>query len=39
MTFPIPPADHTVEHLGRGPLGRDELAAVVARDIPRGSFV
>ncbi|ETK36885.1 3-oxoacid CoA-transferase subunit B [Microbispora sp. ATCC PTA-5024] len=29
----------TVEHLGRGPLGRDELAAAVARDIPRGSFV
>ncbi|GGO29015.1 3-oxoacid CoA-transferase subunit B [Microbispora bryophytorum] len=29
----------TVEHLGRGPLGRDELAALVARDIPPGSFV
>ncbi|MGI5272314.1 3-oxoacid CoA-transferase subunit B [Nonomuraea sp. CA-218870] len=29
----------TVEHLDRGPLGRDELAAVVARDIPRGAFV
>lgn len=29
----------TVEHLDRGPLGREELAAVVARDIPRGAFV
>ncbi|TQS28300.1 3-oxoacid CoA-transferase subunit B [Microbispora sp. KK1-11] len=29
----------TREHLGRGPLGRDELAALVARDIPPGSFV
>ncbi|MBX6382356.1 MAG: 3-oxoacid CoA-transferase subunit B [Microbispora sp.] len=29
----------TVEHLDRGPLGRDELAALVARDIPPGSFV
>ncbi|MBB2741693.1 UNVERIFIED_ORG: 3-oxoadipate CoA-transferase beta subunit [Microbispora rosea subsp. rosea] len=29
----------TVEHLGRGPLGRDELAALVARDIPPGAFV
>ncbi|MFC6083978.1 3-oxoacid CoA-transferase subunit B [Sphaerisporangium aureirubrum] len=29
----------TVEHLGRGPLGPDELAALVARDIPPGSFV
>ncbi|GAA4587892.1 3-oxoacid CoA-transferase subunit B [Planotetraspora phitsanulokensis] len=33
------PAGRTTEHLGRGPLSRDELAAVVARDIPRGSFV
>jgi 3-oxoadipate CoA-transferase beta subunit len=39
MTFAIPSAGRTVEHLGRGPLGRDELAAVVARDIPRDSFV
>ena len=28
-----------VEHLDRGPLGRDELAARVARDIPAGSYV
>jgi len=43
MTVSIHRAPHpdgrTVEHLGRGPLDRDELAAVVARDIPRGSFV
>ncbi|MCW2771490.1 MAG: 3-oxoadipate CoA-transferase [Aeromicrobium sp.] len=31
--------DRTVEHLGRGPLSRDEMAATVARDIPDGSFV
>ena len=29
----------TAEHPDRGPLGREELAALVARDIPRGSFV
>ena len=29
----------TVEHLDRGPLTTDELAAVIARDIPEGSFV
>ncbi len=29
----------TVEHPDAAPLGRDELAAVVARDIPRGSYV
>lgn len=28
-----------VEHLGRGPLSRDELAARVALDIPRGAYV
>ncbi|MEO3814867.1 3-oxoacid CoA-transferase subunit B [Sphaerisporangium sp. B11E5] len=39
MTALPPPAGPTVEHLGRGPLGRDELAAVIARDIPRGSYV
>ncbi len=33
-----PPA-RTVEHTDRGPLGRDELAAMVARDIPAGSYV
>lgn len=30
---------HTVEHLDRGPLGRDEMAKLVAADIPAGSFV
>jgi len=29
----------TVENLGRGPLDRNELAAVIARDIPAGSYV
>jgi 3-oxoadipate CoA-transferase beta subunit len=29
----------TVEHLDRGPLTMDELAAVIARDIPAGSYV
>jgi 3-oxoadipate CoA-transferase beta subunit len=28
-----------VEHLDRGPLHRRELAALVARDIPAGSYV
>jgi hypothetical protein len=28
-----------IEHLDRGPLDRDELAARVARDIPDGSYV
>ena len=28
-----------IEHLGRGPLGRHELAAVIARDIPAGAYV
>lgn len=27
------------EHLGRGPLTMDELAAVIARDIPEGAYV
>ena len=27
------------EHLDRGPLGRDEIAALIARDIPRGAYV
>ena len=30
---------HTVEHLDRGPLDRDELAAMVASGIPPGSYV
>ncbi len=29
----------TTEHLDRGPLNRDELAAMIARDIPAGSYV
>jgi 3-oxoadipate CoA-transferase, beta subunit len=29
----------TVEHIDRGPLGKEELAALVAADIPRGAFV
>jgi 3-oxoadipate CoA-transferase beta subunit len=29
----------TIEHLDRGPLDRRELAAMVARDIPAGSYV
>lgn len=29
----------TVEHLDRGPLSMDELAEVIAREIPQGSFV
>jgi 3-oxoadipate CoA-transferase beta subunit len=29
----------TVEHLHRGPLSTDEIAQVVARDIPAGSYV
>lgn len=36
MTNTIEP---TVEHLDRGPLDRDELAAIVARGIPAGSYV
>src|SRR5699024_6877180 len=29
----------TVENRDRGPLGREEMAAIVARDIPPGSYV
>jgi 3-oxoadipate CoA-transferase beta subunit len=29
----------TVEHLDRGPLDKRELAVMVARDIPAGSYV
>ena len=29
----------TIEHLDRGPLDRRELAAIIARDIPDGSYV
>lgn len=34
-----PPPAHAIEHVGRGPLTRTELAAVIARDIPAGSYV
>jgi len=30
---------HLTEHLDRGPLDNDELAAIIARDIPAGSYV
>ncbi|MCW2555981.1 MAG: 3-oxoacid CoA-transferase, subunit, partial [Mycobacterium sp.] len=33
------PARQTIEHLDRGPLDRKELAAIIARDIPAGSYV
>ena len=33
------PIGSTVEHLDRGPLDRRELAAIIARDIPAGSYV
>ena len=32
-------SSRTVEHTDRGPLRRDEMAEIVARDIPPGSFV
>ncbi|ORW11595.1 3-oxoacid CoA-transferase subunit B [Mycolicibacter longobardus] len=34
---PVPA--NVIEHVDRGPLTRDELAAIVARDIPAGSYV
>jgi 3-oxoadipate CoA-transferase beta subunit len=33
------PTVQTIEHLDRGPLDRKELAAIIARDIPDGSYV
>jgi 3-oxoadipate CoA-transferase alpha subunit len=41
MTSPYGPnlAHTAVEHLDRGPLDRHELAAIIARDIPPGSYV
>ena len=33
------PTRAAVEHLDRGPLDRRELAAIIARDIPPGSYV
>jgi 3-oxoadipate CoA-transferase beta subunit len=38
VTLHAPP-HRTVEHLDRGPLDRKELAAIIARDIPAGSYV
>jgi 3-oxoadipate CoA-transferase beta subunit len=38
MSIPVT-TDRTIEHLDRGPLTRDEMAAAVARDIPDGSYV
>ena len=39
-THTAPPSpSRTVEHTDRGPLNRQELAALVARDIPPGSYV
>jgi 3-oxoadipate CoA-transferase beta subunit len=38
MSIPVT-TDRTIEHLDRGPLTRDEMAATVARDIPDGSYV
>jgi 3-oxoadipate CoA-transferase beta subunit len=35
----VNPIVSLVEHLDRGPLGKDEMAAMVARDIPHGSYV
>lgn len=32
-------AANTIEHVDRGPLTRNERAAVIARDIPAGSYV
>ena len=38
MTLHVP-ARPTIEHLDRGPLDRRKLAAIIARDIPQGSYV
>ncbi|WP_099042139.1 3-oxoacid CoA-transferase subunit B [Mycobacterium neglectum] len=38
MTLHVP-SRATVEHVDRSPLDRRELAAVIARDIPTGSYV
>lgn len=39
MTTTTTASPEPIEHLDRGPLGRAELAAVIARDIPAGSYV
>ncbi|MRJ78331.1 3-oxoacid CoA-transferase subunit B [Aeromicrobium sp. SMF47] len=38
MTIPVT-LDRTIEHTDRGPLSRDEMAEIVASDIPDGAFV
>jgi len=38
MTVHVP-SRSAVEHVDRDPLDRRELAAIIARDIPRGSYV
>jgi 3-oxoadipate CoA-transferase beta subunit len=38
MTLHVP-TRATIEHVDRGPLDRRELAAIIARDIPPGSYV
>ncbi|CAG7612994.1 3-oxoacid CoA-transferase subunit B [Actinacidiphila bryophytorum] len=39
MSILTPTGAGAAEHLGRGPLTADELAAVIARDIPEGAYV
>ncbi|MER5603564.1 3-oxoacid CoA-transferase subunit B [Streptomyces sp. NPDC002265] len=39
MSTSTPATTAVAEHLDRGPLSLDELAAVIARDIPEGSYV
>jgi 3-oxoadipate CoA-transferase beta subunit len=39
MSMVTSTATGVVEHVDRGPLSIDELAAVIARDIPEGSYV
>lgn len=39
MTTATTVNEEPIEHLDRGPLDRTELAAVIARDIPPGSYV
>jgi 3-oxoadipate CoA-transferase, beta subunit len=39
MTETLEVSHSAVEHLDRGPLDRRELAAMIARDIPAGSYV
>jgi 3-oxoadipate CoA-transferase beta subunit len=39
MNTPMSTHPGTVEHTDRGPMSMDELAEVIARDIPEGSYV